>query len=666
MRTFNVRQFINIPRSDWPCGKLEVFRLEFDDKSLVETTTPRLELSSKLWDPLIEFPKTPVASTHILKRGPVPWKAIEDMMSSIYRSILTAYGKWVVDREAVWESIQNAICNKFYNECVLEYPQYARSIDASHLRDIYDHPGVTAERMKVTPKPGQVYIAPGKISKATKAALNIIREDETPRYRYNPIVSGIRSGQVKTEQLGQITVSRGFNTEINSTIQPTPILGDYYSGILDPAEMLMDSSLASKAILFQGDPLKLTEYANRKLQFSTAQVDLIVTGDCGSDHYAEIPITAQRLNGLDGMFFVHPDSKKLTEFIPSTGHNYIGQVLQFRTPILCKYRSQNCVCSTCYGELAVNIPYGTNVGTIASMRTMSAISQLVLKVKHVEGDVTSDPLIVTTAESMFIQPNSDRDGIYLQPYTGEEEVTLLIRTSFDNKIINGRRLPVLTKEDLGPEVDMAKHTQFREMVFTVKRENGKVERVKVTVSHGTRMSFMSKDFLEWFIDQNLAVQADGNYHVNLSTWDFDKPFLEMPNKHTSMRDFAAVMESFVRSTKAKELVDMGRVKQLSHYHNVSDAINDLYDLIVEKIPVSYTHVSIVALSMLAHKDRTGRWIPGLDDPATFATHTTVMSEGSLGALFAYEGGGIKMNREIKQYLNRDRPQHLLDHLLLPG
>lgn len=664
MRSFNVRQFFGVARDKWPCGELELFDLTFDDGVTIQATTPRLELSVKLWGPLLDFPKSPVNHDHYIKAGPVPWRKIEDVSSAINKSILDAYGAWDVDREKVWESIQISIADTFYNECIVEHGKYARGLDAFDLRKVYDYPAIAAERAKVTPTESRPYASPIAIEKATKAIAKILRDDNG--LILSPVASGIKSGLVKGENLNQIINIRGFNTEINSTIQKTPIMGDYYAGINDPAEMLMDSSLASKAILFQGDPLKQTEFANRKLQFSTAQVDLLITGDCKSNEYLRIIVTRERAEGLLGMFYVDPNTEALVEFTPVSANTYKDQELMFRTAIMCDYRHKGCVCSTCYGTLATNLPYGTNVGTIASMRTMSAISQLVLKVKHVEGSVVSDPLVISAAEADFITPSSDGASIYLTPYTGSEECYLVIKTAQDQKIINGRRLPVLKESDMGPNVDPSKFTQFREMLFMVKRDDDKVDKFKVTVAHGTRLSFLSETFLRWFVKQNLPLAQDGNYHVNLSTWDFEQPFLKMPNKHTSMKDFAAVYEAFVRSTKEEGSGKLGKIKQLNHYSDMSDALCDLYDLILEKLDVHFTHVSIVATSMLVHANEGGRWTPKLGEPVRFAKHSRIMNEGSLGALFAYHGGALEINEKMAQYLNRDRPQHLLDCMLLPN
>lgn len=133
-----------------------------------------------------------------------------------------------------------------------------------------------------------------------------------------------------------------------------------------------------------------------------------------------------------------------------------------------------------------------------------------------------------------------------------------------------------------------------------------------------------------------------------------------------MKDFAAVYETFVRSTKDNSAAHMGKLKQLTHYTNISDAVCDLYDMIQEKVPVHFSHVMVVVMSMLVKKDEGGRYTPALGEDSRFAKYSRILSEGSMGALFAYQGAGKEINTSISQYLNRDRPQNILDCLLLPN
>ncbi|MNG21268.1 hypothetical protein D3C84_1056100 [compost metagenome] len=62
---------------------------------------------------------------------------------------------------------------------------------------------------------------------------------------------------------------------------------------------------------------------------------------------------------------------------------------------------------------------------------------------------------------------------------------------------------------------------------------------------------------------------------------------------------------------------------------------------------------------------TGHYkIPEVGQPVRFAKYDEVINGGSLGALFAYQGGAEQLTK-VGQYLNTDRPQHLLDPLILP-
>ena len=653
MRKFKVAEFMELDTSKWPCEPLERFICVFDDGEL-EVTTPRMELSTQLWDLHRHYSKLPVSIEHYVGSGPLPWKQISRVLSSMYKDMYVHYAESEIDREATWEIMHRGV-NVLYNHSVVEYKSYVRSTTSFDYDAMYSHPEMVAIRAELQPNPTAIADCHAKAAK-------FLMNDTS--LRLNPVMSDAKTGVSNMEQLLQALVCRGYNTDIDDHIYSDPIMGNYYEGIHDPGEALLDSTLASKALIFTGAPLEQTQYGNRKLQFSSMRVDLMIWGDCKTQHHARIELTEDRIDGMLGLWFKEPKSGKLIEMTEESGKPYIGVTLEVRLPIYCGHRHLRAVCSTCYGTLSRNIPYGFNLGFLASVNTQSEISQRVLKVKHVESLTFNEPIVLHADEKQYVTNDTDPSRLRLNPRLAKEGILLTFRGEVRDKIINGSRLPVLMDRDLNPQRAVSHISQFKELLFDVPLENGKYDRRRLNVSKGSMSAYFTYDFLKWFVSKEFRMNSLGFYQLDLSDWDFNKPFIEVPQKHLSMKDFSSEVETFIRSTKITSSKHLGSLKQLDQYHDPTEATLDLFDLISSKVSVHLTHVSIVCMSFMCDpslKDTIR--IPPVTQPVIFGKYSRIMSEGSFTVTTAYQSGSREL-RKTQQYLNTDREQHLMDPLFV--
>lgn len=653
-RRFDARTLFEIPVNDWPCEPLEEFVLVFEDGDTMVTNTYRTQVSRKLWLPHDEYLLLKLFKRHHIGNGPLTNARIQDVQSAIVEDVHNAYGEDGYNREELWRHGYYS-SNKLYNESIIEYSAYIRGSSSFDYQELYDYPPIVEIREAI--KPNKL-----SIEKGYDRAKMVLERD--PLIRRNPIVSDIRAGLIKMEQLLQILIVRGFNTDVDSFVYNKPIMGNYYAGIHDPAEAMMESTLAAKAIIFTGAPLEQTEYGNRKMQFTSAQVDLLIMNDCGSKVLTEIDITKGRFKGMDGLNYLHEETGKLVALRQSDTH-LIGTKQKFRLPFNCAWRHHNCICRTCYGQLAYNVPFGANIGHIASTMTQSEISQQVLKVKHSEASASSDPISIGEEERPFILPGAETNLIRLNPRLAEKGIKLLLRSGPRDGVINASKLPILKKADVKEGLSTSRFSQFRDATFEVPSDNKQPLRYHVSVSRGARTAFLTHQFLRFFLSQSFRIRDDGFYHIDLADWDFDQPVFELPNRHGSMKDFAAEVEGTIRSTRDSSNKHLGRLKQLAGYDEPGEALLDIYELIASKVDVHFTHVAIVMTSMMVSKTRFGDYrIPPLGEPTRFAKYDHVISGRSMGSFFAYQGGS-KLLETIESYLIVDRPAHLLDPLLHP-
>lgn len=655
MRTFHVREFFDTPADKWRCLKNERFMLEFDNGEKIETVTARVEVDRKLWVAHEYFDRLQILPSHHIGNGPLSNKRLQDVTSAIVEDVDTVYGRGNYDREYLWLLTYRAF-NRLYNESVVEYSAYVRQINSFDFCRLYEYPPLKAIREQLRP-------TDKSMSDAGKATMDILMND--PALKRNPIVSDLRAGLMKSEQLLQVILVRGNNTDTDSHIYNRPIMGNYYAGITDPAEAAMDSTLAAKAIIFQGQPLEQTEYANRKLQFTSQRVDLLVMGDCGTRHWSKIPINKTRFRDMDGLTFLNPETNSPMPLRKWHWDLVKDKTIQVRLPFDCHYRDQACICSACYGALANNIPYGSNLGHIASVLTQSEVSQRVLKVKHSEASTVAKAVVISQQERRFILPGKHPTQIALNPDIKKKGVRMFLKSVSTQQSFNGSKLPILKRSDLKEGMSMAKFSNFRQVTFDVPTQSKTPERYHVSVGKGARTAHLSMDFLRYFLEKGFTIQHDGNYHIDLADWDFSKPVFELPNKHANMKDFAGEVETFIRSTKDDSARHLGPLRQLRQYDDPVEALLDLHELMTQEVEAPFTHIAIVMLSLMTDREDPKDFnIPRAGHPVRFAKYDQIINNGSLGPLFAYQGAK-KQLETISQYQNKHRAPHLLDPILAP-
>jgi len=656
MRTFHVREFFDNPQREWPCLKDELFRMQLDDGEVIETITAAVEISRKLWLVHEKYDRLPIFARHCVRTVPMSNGDISKIGSALAEDVHDIYGIDGYNREELWWFMQ-LNNQRLYNESIIDYPEYVRGSNSFTFDEVYFFPAVAAIRDKLMENPTAL-----AIEKATDQAAHVIMT--APELARNAVVSDLRAKIIKMEQFLQCILVRGFNTDIDDVIYRKPITGNYYSGINDPAEALMDSTLASKAIIYQGEPLEQTEYANRKLQFSSQRVDLLIMNDCNSPVLAAIEVTPNRYSDMEGLYFKDPETGQLKALRLRDRKKYEGMTLSFRLPFNCRWRGSACVCRMCYGELAFNLPYGVNIGHVASTMTQSIISQRVLKVKHSERSTVAERININLEEKPYIDHAEAPNQIALNPELAKNGVKLILKAAVAQGVFGASKIPLLKKEHIRDDVPSSKFSQFRTVSFDLPNGEKQPLRVHVTVSRGGNYSFLTHDFLRYILDNKFPIREDGNYHIDLEKWDFTKPVFELPNKHISMRDFAAEVEVMIRSTRDSSSRHLGRLKQLTQYADPVEAMLDAHELIASKVPVSMTHVAVVLLSMTTGMDKDCVNIPKFGETLRFAKYGKILSNGSYGVLFAYQGANAVMNK-LEQYLLVDRNPHLLDPILMP-
>lgn len=653
MSTYPIEQFMFKDWSKWPVEENETFTVVLQDGVKFETNTAKMEVSSMFWDFFKKYKLLKARPEHFVHHAPISNKDIQKIQSRFIRDIHETYHKRGYCKEESWKVLETT-CENIYNTTILEYGEYVVGSGSIEGVEIYYHPEITKIRNEMTSNPAS-------IKKAQKAVMEVMMT--CPTLARNPYIIDLRSGNVKAEQFLQVILVRGFNTDLDGHIYKKAIMSNYFKGITDPSEVLMESTLAGKALLHQGAPLEQTEYANRIIQQSSAHVDLLIQGDCGSESYAEMEVTPLLFERMLGLYYKDKDKlRSLTE----DDSNLIGRKLKFRVPFYCAYRDKQCVCETCYGDLAHSVPYGSNLGTVAGTNSNSQVSQIVLKVKHSEDSADIETIQIPPAAQEFIHLSEDGEDIHVNRSLIDRNVKILISTVTKNKLMLGSKLPVLDRKEVR-EDNIHNITEFDQVSFEVPNPDPekKGTRYHVAVSRGNRRSSLTVEFLNYMINEDVKLNDDGAYEVSLKNWDVTQPVFRLPRLHLSMSDFANEVLTFIRSSTDSSSKHLSQLSQLKHYDDPTQALVDLAELINGKVGVHMTHIAVVMLSMMVARDGYyGYKTPPLGVPTKFETYNEIQNNRSLGSLFAYQGSAKQINSTIRQPLNRERPAHLYDPLLM--
>jgi len=191
----------------------------------------------------------------------------------------------------------------------------------------------------------------------------------------------IESGARGTwDQVKQLILSRGFISNFDGEILPTPIKHSLIEG-LTPEEFFFSTYGCRKGLLDVALNTGTSGYLSRKLIFTCANLQIDdQLDDCGTDDFLQVDVNSERkARMLVNRYYKENDGLQLI-----TKNNYkqlVGKLIEIRSPILCKNPK---ICKTCYGDLYKSLN-SRFIGIIAAQTLGERGTQLVLRTFHTSG-----------------------------------------------------------------------------------------------------------------------------------------------------------------------------------------------------------------------------------------------------------------------------------------
>jgi hypothetical protein len=623
--------------------------LEFDD-GIIETTGRRTAFAWYMWELHRQFDKTPLSKRHHYGMEMTTGKTHSNIMNNIYWDLIDAYGEAKPNEEAM--RLIYVITSTVFNDYIERCDEYVTSISAFDVIGLMAYPPIKelVEAIKPTQK---------SIDKAYDKFAHIIMTDKN--LRHNEIANAIRCGLLSMKQAQQCFVCRGYATEIDSTIYPTPITDGYARGLRKLSDAMKEARTATKSLLYNKYYLSECEYFNRKVQLGASVVKYLYHGDCGTTHTWAWKVEAHEFASLQGMHY-HQSNGKLA-MITKDSKEIIGKVINLRTPFNCMHADKQTICSTCMGALAKSIPEGRSPGHISAISTCELITQLTLSTKHVDGNANVDEIVIDEYTMDYLINGAQINTIRLAPRLVDYDVELIISAD------EAKGIPSLNTYDDFDEVRLEDITAMSAVTFVVtsRKDPSDVDVAPVACALGSRLASLTPDML-YYIKENqkrlLSISDMGDYIINLSEWDFGLSIFSLPMKHTNMIDYQMSVSSHLLSGEDSSKMKSPTLSSRQFKDNPIAAVKSLMALINSKLSISASHVLVLAYAMAAVNPRGGDYnLPRGDQSFVFVKYQDLMTFRSLGTKFVFQGQETIMSRP-EAYTIQDRPSGLLDEMIL--
>lgn len=624
LNEYNARDLVELSHDQLFAIPSEWHKVKFADGELI--VKDRItKLTALLWGPFKNYPAVPILKEHHINDKRVTAKSLVKLVEKIIWHI-HATNPEPVDPEILARLAIEAK-NTFYNQATLKLGEYVATLSMFEINEVWHHPRVREANTNIEPT---TY----GIEQVNYKKLKDVFLDPNELIG-NSIIEGLKSGTQKLEQLYQAFGARGFPTDIDSGIFPEPVLTGYIEGIWGLYENMVESRSGTKALLYNKELLRVTEYFNRKSQLIAQYVNRLHRGDCGAE-YITFPVMKGYLKAMNGKFYLNEETGKM-DVIRGDETHLIGKRIKMRSVVGCVHPDPQGICTTCYGLLADNIPHGTNIGQVAAVSMGDKITSAVLSTKHTDATSAVEQYKLGGVEANYLREGSLSETLYLKKDLMGLNYKLKISRNEAANLAD-----VLMIENLHgyPPTSASEMTKIGLVREIEGQEVGDV----LTVSLYNRKASLSLDMLKHVKHVQWTPDDKGNIVIELDGFDFNLPFLTLPYKHVNMYEVMKRIQSFLHSgsdTEGSKLssdkVGFTSKTYLKNYENIIEGVVATASLINEKINLPLPHCEVLAYAMtIKSAQRKDYNLPKPGYLGQFEKYNKLMQSRDLAGTMAFE------------------------------
>lgn len=657
MRTLDARSVLTLTEDQlWDLDEQyepsEKIIISFDDVDMAGCTIRETIISRYFWELLVLYPEAPLLAKHHLHEERMGGSTPITHMTRIVKTIIETYGNrlnYDVFTKQIYQTMNNV-----YNMVVERLGAFIESMDARHYVEVLNHPEIQAIRQKCieggTPK---------HIRELNEEIPKLLKD---PNFLPgNPQAETVRQKTVSVGQALQCIGIIGIRTDIDSTLFREPILECFATGTKNIWDFMKESRSASKALMFQKDPIRDTEYFNRRLQLLFQVIQHLIPGDCGSQYTIPWEVQSGDLEGLNGKYY-YDDNNTLHCINPkdTKSLSLVGKTIRLRSPTVCLHTARGAVCECCAGRISKSIPHGTNLGHVAAYSIGEKITQNVLSTKHLDGSAEIKDIDLDKEDIKTVHlSKTDNTIIKLQKRLQKHQDLRLVLSV--DEVSN---LPQIMEARNIDGLSIFKISRLSKVGVRFWEEDTEALNWAV-VSGPSRPSSLSRPMIK-YIRENRYKQHDTKFiEVDLSKWDFDQPAFVLPQRQINMLDFMKAFAQMLEcNPNEKDSVKKGLIA--SKPEDIATYIRAVYEFSSQyiHIPIMYLEIATLALMIRSSEHEDYRLVDVHGD-RDWASNSAIMQKRSMSGALAYEEQANTILNS-KSYTKINRPSHPMDALFMPN
>lgn len=634
----------------------DIVEILFEDGVAIQSSKRKLIYSWYFWEFHRQYPKTPLLSTHhvnhVLKGKSLTSDTHRLLISVIYEQVIKTYNLYAANQTEHALQLCYQITNRVYNEISSMTEEYVNTIDLLDFIEVIEHPKILNITQAITTDKEN-------IAQAYKAVLNTIKTEAS--LGNNNLVQAVRAGMVNANQVNQCIVTRGYMTEVDGTVLPTPVMANYTTGMNTLYQYIAESRSAAKSYFFSESPLEDSEYFARRLQLLCMTVERLHHEDCGSQKYIDWMVKPPSYNERNEK--VYPGDLTFM-----TGKNYLDEttgqlktikgddpdlynkVLKIRSPLTCQHPDKHGICAVCYGELSRNVPTYANLGHLNAATMTQQTTQAVMSTKHYDGSA----IAVFILMSPILAPYFKLDKL---------KTSLMVKEEFKK---NNVRIVIARDEALGllnamNSVSLANINPNRvSSIQTVEfiHNDGKSDHsTYIDVTQNDRCLVLSKELLEYIKMYKWKTDAKNNFIIDLSAWDFSHPLLKLPEMEYSYSDHSNQVARVVESS-LKNLSDRAKPE------SPVKTLQEIFDLVNSKLWVNFAVLEVIVYAIMNKNPNSFDLARHSEEPV-LGVASSIIQNRSLSAAYGYESV-INTLLSPRSFFKLDRPDSVFDVMICPA
>lgn len=659
MKAVRVRELLAYDPLELKDGLSGMINVLFEDGIVLELHVSEIVFNRYMWRILELYPELPIKSEHTVSRfysnGLFSGKTVTKMFTSISQYLLYSrirYSNSISnDMAKMWYRIYD-VFEALYSELSYEIIDYIVSMDIEDLLDIQLDPELMGAINEVSEK---------RTDGAIREAYRVLdKVASKPEYDNNSVAIIYRAGTVNVNQMRQVLGPRGFVADINGHIFNYPIASSFTLGLKNLAEMAIESRTGAKAAYLATNEVAKPEYFGRLTQLAGMAMSGIDHGDCGTEEYEVFyikpPDTGVKdgyrgdLPNMVGKRYLNEETGKL-EVIKATDTHLNGKHVKLRSPLKCKHADKSKVCSTCFGDNAYNIPYGTNIGWFAFVSLTSVISQSVLSTKHL---VTSAAVANIALREVDMKYFSTKDSSYRfnsSSFNRKDKVFMIIT---EEEAFGIKDIDVNSVKSIDPmRVTKIDNVQMRHV-----RDGEVIDLLTIPIRRDNRYGYFDNVFLGYIAKHGYSTDnTRGNIVIDMSKWSYLSPVIKLADMEFSFVGLEKDIRGLLKINTLK-----GGVSNISP----SALLSKMYQMINTRLDINFALVEIIVSVFMVKDLKNNNYdlARGSSDPQ-LASMKKVVDHRSAGSSYGYDGFTGKTVSTVL-FGSENRPNSPMDIYLTPS